>query len=155
MTVSTSSPIRRAIVKRLRAPGGPRSYVFPANDRLGRGGQVLSGKWLHEGFAPEKIDYPFVTHQQWPTTPNVDTWGSRMLLARFDIKAWSPSSVEADNLDALIATVLDGHTLSVAGQSTLICHRVSDLRSPDVDEEGTKIYQVGGTYEVWTDQPRP
>jgi Protein of unknown function (DUF3168) len=157
MTVSTSFPIQRAIVQALRQNSGPESYVFPAGDyaKPSRTGQQLSGKWLHEGFAPEKTAYPFVTYQQWPTVPAVYTWGSVMVLARFDVKVFSKNSVEANNLFALVAATLDEAELPVAGQSTLICRRVADLRSPDVDEEGQKIYMVGGTYEVWTDQPLP
>jgi hypothetical protein len=151
--MTSSFQIQRAVVRRLRLPTGPRSYIFPTGDPEGRDGQHLSGKFTHEGFAPEKTAYPFVTYQQWPSTPIVYTWGSKMLLARFDVKTWSPNSVEANNLDALCAAVLDEAQLSVAGQSTLICRRVADLRSPDVDEEGIKVYSVGGTYEIWTDQP--
>ena len=157
MTVSTSFPVQRAIVQALRQNSGPESYVFPVGDyaKPSRAGQQLAGKWLHEGFAPEKAAYPIVTYQQWPTVPIDYLWGSVMLLARYDIKVFSKNSVEANNLFALVAAVMDDAELQVAEQSTLICRRVADLRSPDVDEEGQKIYMVGGTYEVWTDQPLP
>lgn len=151
--MSTSANIRRAVVRQLRLPAGPRSYVFPTGDPEGRDGQHLSGKFIHQAFAPEKTPYPHLTYQLFPSMPNVYTWGSKMLLVRLDIRAWSPNDVEADNLDALIATVMDEAELSVAGQSTLICRRVADLNTPDTDEEGTKVYAVGGTYEIWTDQP--
>jgi hypothetical protein len=78
-----------------------------------------------------------------------------ILLPRYDVKVFSKNSVEAETLDALVAVVLDEAPLAVTGQSTLICRRVADLNLPDVDEEGQKIYMVGGTYEVWTDQPLP
>jgi hypothetical protein len=61
----------------------------------------------------------------------------------------------ANNLGALVTTVLDEADLLVAGQSMLICRRVADLSDTDTDEEATKIYMVGGTYEVITDQPLP
>jgi hypothetical protein len=71
----------------------------------------------------------------------------------FDVFVWAENSVDANNVDALAAAALHDASLSVAGQSTLICRRTSDISSVDVDEEGKRIYQVGGTYEVWTDQP--
>jgi len=44
--------------------------------------------------------------------------------------------------------------LTVDDMSTLICRRIADIpAAPDVDAEGKLIYQVGGTYEIWTDQP--
>jgi hypothetical protein len=37
----------------------------------------------------------------------------------------------------------------------MICHRVSDLNvGPDFDQEGKKVYAMGGQYEIWTDQQR-
>ena len=149
MTVLTVQPITRAIVQTLRFGHGPKSLLNSDGSR------ALPSKWLHEGFAPEFTPYPFITYQPFPSIPRFYLWGSMMVVARYDVKVYSRNSVEADNLDALIATVLDEANLSVAGQSTLICRRVTDLRSPDVDEEGQKIYMVGGTYEVWTDQPLP
>jgi hypothetical protein len=48
---------------------------------------------------------------------------------------------------------LQNAALSVTGQTTLICRRVADVViPPDLDGEGKKIYQVGGTYEIWTTQ---
>jgi hypothetical protein len=149
MTVSTVASISRAIVQTLRLGHGPKSLLNEDGSR------ALPSKWLHEGFAPELTPYPFITWQPFPTTPRVYTWGSVMALARYDIRAVSRNSVEAENLDALCSAVLDEANLSVEGQSTLICRRVADLRSQDVDEEGQKVYMIGGTYEVWTDQPLP
>jgi hypothetical protein len=147
MTVSTGFPIKVALVQALRG-GGPLVSAIAA----ARGG--TAGKWLHEGFAPEKTEYPFVTYQQvWG--PYFYTWGSVMLRAGFDVKVYSENSVEANNLFALVAAELDEAELPVAGQSTLACRRVADLNDPDVDEEGKKVYMVGATYEVWTDQPLP
>ena len=78
-----------------------------------------------------------------------------MIIAAVDVRVYSRDSVEAGTLDESFARVLDGAPLSVTGQTTLICHRVGDIRMPpDLDEEGLKIYSAGGSYEVWTDQPR-
>lgn len=153
MTVSTAYPINISIIQRLRLPQGPKSLLHEDGPQVGE--RVLPSKWLHDGFAPEKTPYPFITYQRFPTVPRVHTWGSVMLVARYDIKVYSPNSVVANNLDALVTTVLDEASLEVAGQATLICRRVADLSDYDTDEEGTKIYMVGGTYEVITDQLIP
>lgn len=153
MTVSTGTPIKAAVVRTLRYGHGPRSYVYPEGHKQ-EGEHALTGKWLHEGFAPEKTPYPFVTYQLLPTVRSYP-WGSLMTLAAIDVKVFAVNSVEADNLFALCAAVLDEARLQIAGQATLICRRVADLGGPDVDEEGRKISMVGGTYVVWTDQPLP
>ena len=50
MTVSGVAPIHAALTHALRHdPTGPASFPFE------------NSKWLHEGFAPEKVPYPFVT----------------------------------------------------------------------------------------------
>jgi hypothetical protein len=136
--LSTTAAIKRAIVVRLRASDALRA--------------ALNGG-IHEGFAPEKAGYPFLTYQL-IFAPIRRTWGSQLYIAGFDIRVFSNDSVEANNIDALVLTVLDDAALDVDGQSTLLCHRAADFASPDVDDEGRKVYMVGGTYEVWTDQPR-
>ena len=137
MAISSSAPIKRALVVTLRANGTLHT--------------ALTGG-IHEGFAPKKVPYPLLTYQL-VYDPYGFTWGSVLHLAGFDVKVFSDDSVEANNLDALVLETLDDAQLSVDGQTTLICRRVADLSFPDVDEEGKKVYTVGGTYEIWTDQP--
>jgi hypothetical protein len=137
MPISTTAPIKQAIVQTLRA-----------NTSLH--GQLLGG--IHEGFAPSKVKYPFLVYQL-VFDPIAYTWGSLMHLAGFDLRIYHTDSVVANNLDALVLNTLNDAALSVAGQSTLFARRVADLSSPDVDDEGRKVYMAGGTYEVWTDQP--
>lgn len=135
--VSSSAPIKRALVVHLRMSAALKA--------------ALSGG-IHEGFAPEKVAYPFLTYQL-IYSPIVRQWGSQQYISGFDIRIFSGDSVEANNIDALVLAVLDDAALDVDGQSTLLCHRVADFSVPDVDEEGRKVYVVGATYEVWTDQP--
>ena len=135
MTISTSAPIKRAIVQTLR------------NNALLK----ASVDGFHEGFAPKKAEYPHVVFQI--VSPIYDyPWGSAMIYCEVDVKAWSTNSVEADNLDALINSTLQDASLAVDGQSTLICRRIRDLIDQDDDEEGNKIYMTGGSYEIITDQ---
>ena len=137
MTLTTSAPIKQAIVQTLRANTSLRS-------------QLLGG--IHEGFAPSKVKYPFLVYQL-VYDPLAYTWGSMLHLSGFDVRIFHTDSVVANNLDALVLTTLNDAALSVTGQTLLYARRVADLSSPDVDDEGRKVYMVGGTYEVWTGQP--
>jgi hypothetical protein len=137
LPLSSTAPIKRAIVAHLRKSAALKAAL---------------GGGIHEGFAPEKAEYPFLTYQL-IYAPIRRQWGAQQYISGFDLRIFSDDSVEANNLDALVLTVLDDAALEVDGQSTLLCHRVADLASQDVDEEGRKIYMVGGTHEVWTDQP--
>ncbi len=136
MTVTTSAPIKRALVAQLRT-----STALKA---------ALPGG-IHEGFAPEKAPYPILIYNM-AYSPYDYIWGSVMIVGGVDLNIWSYSSVDANNIDALVMQTLNDAQLSVDGQTTLICRRVADLSSQDTDEEGRKLYMVGGTYEVWTDQ---
>lgn len=107
---------------------------------------------IHEGFAPAKADYPFIVFDL-VYSPIRRQWGSKQYISGFDIRAYSDDSVVAGNIDALMLTVLNDAPLVVAGQSTLLCQRIADLVGTDVDADGRKVFVVGGTYEVWTDQP--
>jgi len=134
---STSAAIKRGIVRHARS-------VVPLKAALVGG--------IHEGFAPAKTRYPFMAYNI-VAAPYGSLWGSRVIVALVDIWVYAGNGVDANNVDQLISDAFDGSQFSVDGQTTLICRRVADLPGgPDVDSEGKKIYQIGGSYEVWTDQ---
>lgn len=138
MVVTTSAPIKRALVQALRASG---PLVAAIN-----GG-------IHETIAPRKVKYPFVTYDL-VSSPYEYDWTGVMIEAMFDVSIFAENPVDANNVDALVAAALNEAALAVSGQTTLLCRRVADMPTgPDVDAEGHRIYQVGGTYSVWTDQP--
>ena len=96
---------------------------------------------------------PFVVYNL-VVAPYSDAWGSRMIVALVDVFAIAANPVDANTVDQLILNTLDGAALTVDGQSSLICRRIADLPgAPQQDSEGKKIYQIGGSYEIWTDQP--
>jgi hypothetical protein len=134
---STSAPIKRGLVRHARANAPLKAALV--------GG-------IHEGFAPAKILYPFMVYNL-VAAPYGSLWGSRVIVALVDIWIYAENGVDANNVDQLALDAFDGSQFSVDGQTTLICRRVADLPGgPDVDSEGKKIYQIGGSYEIWTDQ---
>ena len=137
MAYTSSAAIWRSLVQRIRANAALKASLV--------GG-------IHEGFSPEKITYPLAIYVP-VAAPYEETWTSRMITAVVDVVIYSRSQVEASNLDQSMLEQLDGATLSPDGQTFLICRRIADRRSaPDVDEEGQKVYGVGGSYEIWTSQ---
>lgn len=137
MTLSTTANVKRALVQQLRS-------------NLTLKAALVGG--IHEGFSPEKPEYPLLVYHE-ISAPYVWLWGSLMLYTRFDVWVLHRESVGANNLDALVFSTLNDADLAVDGQSTLICRRVADMSSQDVDDEGRKIYMVGGSYLIETDQP--
>jgi hypothetical protein len=137
MAYTTSSAIWRALVQKVRANTALKA--------------ALNGG-IHEGFAPEKVEYPMAVYVP-VAMPYESTWSSRAIIALVDVTIFSRSQVEASNLDQSMLETLDGATLTPEGQTFLICRRVNDLRiGPELDEEGLKVYGVGGSYEIWTSQ---
>lgn len=135
---TTSAPIKREVVRHARSDAPLKAAIV--------GG-------IHEGFAPEKVRYPFMVYNL-VVAPYEDAWGSRMIVALMDLMVFAENGVDANNVDQLILNAFDGAQLTVDGQTALICRRVTDLPGgPDIDSEGKKIYQIGGSYEIWTDQP--
>lgn len=136
MTFPTHSPIKRAFVTRVRANGTLKAAFT--------GG-------IHEGFAPEKAEYPFCVYNL-VAGPYEYNWGDLTLIGMVDAFVFSRNPVEANNLDADLAGQLSDQSFPVEGQTTLMCRRVATIPiPPDIDDEGEKVYQVGGTYEIWTD----
>lgn len=137
MATTSAAPVKRAIVQALRAS--------PSLTTAIAGG-------IHEGIAPRKVRYPFIVYQL-VAAPYVYDWGNTMIQALFDVSVFAENPVDANNIDALIADALNEAVLSVDGQTNLLCRRIADLPTgPDIDSEGKRIYQIGGSYSVWTDQ---
>ena len=135
---TTSAPIKRGVVQHARANAPLKAALI--------GG-------IYEGFAPAKARYPLMVYNL-VVAPYADLWGSRVIVALMDLMVYAVKGVDANNVDQLILDAFDGSQFSVDGQVTLICRRVADIPGgPDVDSEGKKIYQIGGSYEIWTDQP--
>lgn len=130
------APIKQAFVQTLRANATLRAAVTG----------------IYEGLAPRGKKRPFLTFTV-VYAPYEYLWGSVMMRAGFDVFCFADNGVDASNIDGLVSQTLHDATLSVSGQDTLICRRVADVViPPDLDGEGKKVYQVGGTYEIWTSQ---
>lgn len=112
--------------------------------------KTLAPGGFHEGLPPRGGVRPFVMYTVLPAVLEYDLSQSMLVIATFDVFAIAEKSVDAENIDGRLFTVLQDASLTVSGQPTLICRRTATVRMPpDIDEEGTKrIYQVGGTYEV-------
>jgi len=135
--VLTSAPVKRALVQKLRAS--------PSLVAAIAGG-------IHEGIAPRKVRYPFIVYQLIAASYNRQ-WGGVIIEATFDVSVYAENPVDANNIDALITTALDEAVLVMDEQDSMLCRRVSDLPTgPDIDSEGKRIYQVGGSYSVWAHQ---
>lgn len=137
MTRSTEAMILRSLVQTVRADN-------PTYSQLSGG--------IHEGSAPREARYPFATIDL-VGAPVLDDWGHRQIQSDWDVVVWDEEQVRASNLDSGLMNALEDNLVPVAGQETLICRRIAGVRLPEVTEEGKRIYRVGGTYRIWTDQP--
>lgn len=144
-----TGPIKRGIVRLARSSG-------PLMTGLVGG--------IHQKLASRVVVYPYLVYAEvsapfirdWGTTA---TEGSREIRALYDLTVYATNPVEAENLDQLIDTLFDGADLEldplVDGQRVTYCARVATLPGggPDRDDEGKYMATVGGTYEIWTEQP--
>lgn len=141
MAVTNVGPVKQAFVRALRD-------ITALKAAVGSDG-------IHEGIAPPNTEYPFVVYDL-ATSRRMYKWGSgQILVSTFDVFVISADQVEAHNLDQLILDGMHDKTLSFdAGseQSTLLCRRYLDMSFTNVDDAGKKVYQVGGSYRVWTGQ---
>lgn len=131
-----TAPIMRALVQTLRS-----NAVLKAG---------LTGD-IHEGEAPAGTRQPWLVYGL-HYGPMGYMWGTTQIEAGFHVFIYSRDQVQARNLDRLVVETLHDAPLNVEGQSTLFSRRILDLSLTDVDDEGLKVYQVGGIHEIWTDQ---
>lgn len=136
MAPTSVAPVQQALVQTLRANATLKAAL--------KGG-------IHDGVAPEDTQDPWLTYRL-HYAPYLPDWGSTRLKAGFDLFVYSQDQVGARNLDQLVMTTLWDAQLNVSGQSTLFCRKIMDVQDFVVNDEGRKIYVVGGLYEVQTDQ---
>jgi hypothetical protein len=132
------APIKQGLVKALRANTVLKTAVH--NE-------------FHEAIAPEGTAFPFIVYQ-FVYSPRSFYWGGQIIRSGVDVWVYSTDQVEAHNLDQLVIDAVDSAVLDLggSGQTSLYSRRVADLSSAYISEQGTKVYQVGGTFDLWTDQ---
>lgn len=136
--IVTPAPVKRGLVRKLRQSGSVTAAIV--------GG-------IHQYFAPAKARYPHITYQV-ITAPVARTMGSVGQRVLVDVYAWAENAVEAENLDALIAAALEDAQLDLDEQNQILCQRVGATPTgKTTDGRGRQLYQIGSTYEIWTDQP--
>jgi hypothetical protein len=146
----TTGPIKRGIVRFTRSNGTLKSALV--------GG-------IHERLAPRKVPYPFLVYSE-VSAPLLFDWGTEAdgghveIHSLWDLTIYSLKKVEAQNLDALLAGLFSSLSAAedlaafIPGQTVLLCRRTSSTPTgPGRDDEGQYLDQIGGTYEIWTDQP--
>lgn len=146
----TTGPIKRGIVRMTRNNAPLKTALV--------GG-------IHERLAPRKANYPFMVYSS-VSAPLKFDWGAGTdgghveIHSLWDLTIYSSKKVEAQTLDAQLAVLFSGLFAAegleafIPGQKVLLCRRVGDAGTgPDRDDEGQYLDQIGGTYEIWTDQP--
>jgi hypothetical protein len=135
------APVKQAIVKALRDNVALKALV--------------GSDGINEGTEPRSVDYPYIVYSIVHTYRDWD--GTNVTLVT-DVDLWSisDSQVQAHTLDQLVADSLEEKVLDLgsSGQTSMLCRRIGDLSSLDIDGAGTRVYQMCGIYRVWTDQPR-
>lgn len=108
---------------------------------------------IHEGVVPRGVEYPYLVYDV-AYAPHEYYWGGDTQRVGFDIFVVSDDQVEAHNLFQSVADTLHDAVLDLgdSGQTSLYCRRRADMSSADLDAAGKKVYQMGATYEIWTDQ---
>jgi len=110
---------------------------------------------IAEGFAPRGKDYPFCVYTV-VYANRLHDWTGMHIRALFDVFIVSDDQVEAHNLDQLVIAGLHDKVLDLevgtSGQTNLLCRRTADLSLVDLDDAGEKVFQIGGSYSIWTDQ---
>lgn len=131
--------VRQALIRALRA-----NLVLAAE---------LPGDWT-EGVAPPKTPYPLGIIALVPS-PGLYDWSGVVWDLLVDIVVYGEDSGEADRLDQLVFTTLQDQSLAVTGLTSLGCRRTGSLSLQDVNDQGTAVFQVGGTWRIRVSQSNP
>lgn len=142
MTTTGVAPVKQALVRALRANTALKALV--------------GSDGINEGTNPRDTGYPYIVYA---ITHSYREWDGTNMSLITDVDVWSISDdqVQAHTLDQLVADSLEDEVLtfeSGTGQSSLLCRRIGDLSSLDIDGAGNRVFRMAGVYRIWTDQAR-
>lgn len=132
-------PVRTALIRALRA-----NLPLAAE---------LTGDWS-EGAAPPSTEYPLGIIALVPSPSNHD-WSGVVHDLLVDVVVFSRDQDQAARLSQLVFTTLQDYLLPLTGLTSLGCRRTGPLSLQDVDDQGTAIYEVGGTWRIRVAQSNP
>jgi hypothetical protein len=132
MITAVWPPIRRAIIRALRA-----NLDLVA---------VLPGDWS-EGVAPQGTTMPYGTISLVPA-PILYDWTGRVHELFVDVVIFAESQGDAARIDQLVLATLQDAKLQVPDLTVLTVRRTGDFALVDVNPEGKRIFESGGTYLV-------
>lgn len=142
MSTTGIAPVKQALVRALRDDTALKALV--------------GSDGINEGTSPRSAAYPYIVYSIVTSYREYDGTGM-MLVTDVDVWSISDDQVQAHTLDQLVNDSLEDKTLQfegASGQSSLSCRRIGDLSSLDVDGAGHRIFQMGATYRIWSDQSR-
>lgn len=136
-------PIKQAFVRALRS-----NATLTA---------AVGSEGFHEGVTPPNVEYPFIVYSVVVASRSYTFGGDYTMIATIDEFAVSDDQVVAHNLDQALYEGLQDAVLDFSGTtsnpanepSTLLCRRITDLSLVDRDGAGNKVYQVGGSFQIW------
>ena len=143
MTIGLIDPwpaVRQALVRALRS-----NLVLK---------DELPGDWS-EGVAPVSTPFPRGVFQLHYSPLEYD-WSGFVSICGIDVGVFAKTQDQAASLDQLVFATLQDAVLSVAGQTSLTCRRVSSFSLVDPAPDGTEtVWEQGGIYSVLAPQSNP
>jgi len=145
MDAPSTAPLKRALVRRLRNDSELAAAL--------KGG-------INQRTAPRKLKYPYLVYSE-VSAPFREGQGVVTCDALYDISIVALTSVEAENLDQLVAKALSGRRADKELQPFLDgqmhvqkCDRVATMPTgPERNALGQRVVQIGGTYNIVLDFP--
>lgn len=115
----------------------------------------LPGGWS-EGVAPPDTVFPRGVYQLHYSPFEYD-WTGFVSISGVDVTVFAKSQGEAASLNQLVFTSLQDARLSVAGQTSLTCRRVStySMVEPAPGPGTDTVFQEGGIYSILVPQSNP
>lgn len=111
----------------------------------------LGGTAIYYIDAPDNKDLPYVVWN-WQSLMDENQTPSRMFNAIINVRVFSASKTQAGTIDGTIDELLNGHTVSVSGNTNFFTARIDAFGDVDKEPNGVKTYIAGGLYRIRTGQ---
>lgn len=110
-----------------------------------------AGTAIYRNQAPDKEPYPYVVWN-WQNFMDENLTPSKMFNNILNIRAYAANPTQADTIYGILDNSVDGHTITITGQSNFFTVRTMPFEDVFTDPSGIKTHVAGGLYRIRTGQ---
>lgn len=109
----------------------------------------LGGTAIYYQVAPDDQAVPYIVFN-WQSFMDENQTPSKMFNNILNVRVFADDPAEADTIIGTVDSLIDGHTLTISGQTNFFSVRTFTFGDMEAEPNGVKTFVAGGLYRIRT-----